>query len=238
MYAPNDLRHLTTVQELEGREDRSQAVARHIPRRSMCLVKSVTVDSDGRLASFEQERRRPNDDAEARSNRPWISVSAFPAPDRTSRFHVFVEHGTRLKKLDLPSTARVMVSQPFNARVGDSLSFNYVALLYASLNEPVDRCSVRVMLVNVRAATAQMLVDRSIDQSSSTDNGRLVCRARDSRLFTITQSALYELRFVTSIDPRNVGSESQLLINSACVLDPAGNQLKELASLSCVGRVR
>lgn len=174
-------------------------------RRSICHVQSISLaggdgseESDYRAST----KKRPD----SRAGRPRVGVSAYPSPDRTCRHHVFVEHGAWLKKLDLPSTARVVVSQQFEARVGDVLSYNYVALLYADSNFAADRTGVRVILVDLAVATADSLLDRSINGCDTADDGRASSRIRDSKLFTITRSGSYELRFITAVDPQNPGS--------------------------------
>ena len=151
---------------------------------------------------------------------------------------MFIDNGQRLKKLDLPSTTSVLISQRFDACCGDTLQFDYVVLLYSKNRFVADRPSVRAMVVDLGTEAAVPLMHRSMDRVDALTNGPGSTRFRDSHTFKVPSSVEYELRFVTLVDRHFPGSEAHLLVNSVRLLDRCGAEKKLLASLSCVGRVR
>lgn len=212
----------------------SGSLARRIPRRSLQQVYDIPLTEEvheparsGRLTSFDLCRMK--------AETPRVAVSAIPSPDRSCRHNVFIDNGNRLKKLDLPSTTSVLVSQRFEASWGDTLRFDYVVLLYSKHRLVADRPAVRAMMINMNSEAAVPLLNRSMDHSAE---ARGSARFRESQSFTVPHSGVYELRFTTFVDRRYPGSEAHLLVNAVRVLDRTGAEKKRLASLSCVGRVR
>jgi hypothetical protein len=163
-------------------------------------------------------------------------VAAFPSPDPNCRHHVFAEHDGRLKKLDLPSTARVVVSHRFVADVDNILSCSLVVLLYPGRNASAGGAAAQVALSHLDTNSTATLLDRSI--SASDDCQRHASRMNDSLSFTIPATGHYELRFITSVNPADPGAEAHLLVNDVRLGDARGDVVSRLASLSCVGRVR
>jgi hypothetical protein len=218
-----------------GKQRRS--LADRLPRRSLRQVLAVPLSGDDRSSSSQsvsasKQRRKLAD------RPPQVDVAAIPASDGTCRHHLFVEDGTRLKKLDLPATASVVVSQRFEARAGDTLTYNYVVQLQSSGGYAVDRPAVRAVLVNRKTESAVSLMNRSIDGHSVTHQRRAGSRFRDSQSFTVPTTGYYELRFITFVDRNHPGCEAHLLVNAVRVVDSTGQEVKRLASLSCVGRVQ
>jgi hypothetical protein len=215
--------------------DRSSLASR-LPRRSVRQVFAVPLSGGDQLSI-------PRNDQSSFNHRPlWndglqVDVAAIPSADRNCRHHLFVEDGPRLKKLDLPSTTCVTVSQRFEARAGDTLSFDYVIFLHSKSGFAADRPAVRAILVNRGAELAISLMDRSIDGCSATHQLPACSRFRESKSFTVPAAGNYELRFITLVDRNHPGSEAHLLVNSVRLVDPSGQEVKRLASLSSVGRV-
>lgn len=213
------------------------SLARRIPRRSLRQIYDIPLTEEvgdssrsGRFTSFDLCRMK--------AEGPKVAVSAIPSPDRTCRHNVFIDNGERLKKLDLPSTTSVLVSQRFDACAGDTLRFDYVVLLYSKNRMIADRPSVRAMVADLSTETAAPLLYRSMDQVDAVANAPGSSRFRDSQTFTVPRTGTYELRFVTIVDRSFPGSEAHLLVNGVRVLDRTGAEKQRLASLSCVGRVR
>lgn len=143
-----------------------------------------------------------------------------------------------LKKLELPSTTRVDVSQRFEARAGETLSFNFVVRLISRNRFDANNSAIRAVVINLRTDTVDSLVSRTVDGCDIARQSGEALRIRESQAFTFPTGGRFELRFKTSLDRNHLGSETHLLVNSVRVLDGAGNELRRLASLSCVGRVR
>jgi hypothetical protein len=167
-----------------------------------------------------------------------VDVAAIPAPDRNCRYNLFIDDGTHLKKLDLPATTCVVMSQQFDASSGDMLSYDYVALLHSRGGFESDRPAVRAVLVNHESKCVFSLMDRSIVGYSPTHEQCSKSRFRESQRFKLKRSGHYELKFLTMIDRTRSGCEAHLLVNSLRLVNQEGKELKRLASLSCVGRVR
>ena len=213
------------------------SLASRIPRRSVRQVYALSLSGDDQssasrndVPTFERPRLK-----EARMR---VNVATIPSSDRNCRHNVFIDNGGRLQKLDLPSTACVAVSQRFEARAGDTLSYDYVILLQATNGFTADRPAVRAVLVNHRTESAVSLMDRSIDRERITHPQRLGSRFRESQSFTVPTAGHYELRFITFVDRSHPGSEAHLLVNSVRILSSSGQEVTRLASLSCIGRVR
>jgi hypothetical protein len=211
-------------------------LANRLPQRSLRQVFAVPLSgegqapvSDGTSPTIEYRKSEDGDSQ--------VDVVTIPSSVRTCRHHLFVEDGTQLKKLDLPSTACVVVSQKFKALAGDTLSFDYVAILRSSNGADVDRPAVRAILVNRTAETAVSLMDRTVDGCSIARDKPTGATVRGSQSFSVPTSGDYELRFITLIDHGQPGSEAHLLVNSARVVNQSGQEVRRLASLSCVGRV-
>jgi hypothetical protein len=167
-----------------------------------------------------------------------VGVTAIPSSDQNCRHHVFVDDGASLKKLDLPSTTSVAVSQRFAARAGDALSYDCAVLLYSKRGFDVDRPAVRAVVSNVKVESSVSLMERSYDGFRVEDRGRVSVRFRESESFTVPTAGLYELRFITFVDRNYPGSEAHLFVNSVRIQNPVGNEIQRMATLSCVGRVR
>jgi hypothetical protein len=213
------------------------SLASRIPRRSLRQVYEVPLFEEvpssprsGNVPSFDRLRQKRDGSR--------VAVSAIPSPDRSCRHNVFIDNGERLKKLDLPSTTSVLVSQRFEAAGGDTLRFDYVVILYSKSQLIADRPSVRAMLVDLDSQASVPLVNRSMDQVDAVARAPESSRFRATQSFTVGNAGAYELRFVTFVDRHFPGSEAHLLVNGVRVLDRAGAEKKRLASLSCVGRVR
>jgi hypothetical protein len=212
-------------------------LANRLARRSVRQVFDIpmpaadeTPASTSKVSLFD--RPQLNDDALK------VHVAAIPSPDRNCRHHLFVDDGTRLKKLDLPSTTCVVVSQKFEASAGDKLVYDYVVRLNSTSALAAGRPAVRAVLVNQQTELAVSLMDRSLGGLSDTDQSRAGSRFTESQSFTVPTTGHYELRFITFVDRDQPDSEAKLLVNSVRVVNAFGRELKRLASLSCVGRVR
>ena len=81
-------------------------------------------------------------------------------------------------------------------------------------------------------------MDRSLGGCDEARQTRTGSRFTESQSFTVPTTGQYELRFITFVDRSQPDSEAKLLVNSVRVVNPFGRELKRLASLSCVGRVR
>ena len=166
------------------------SLASRIPRRSVRHVYALSLSGDdpspapgNDVSNFE---RPPLEEARMR-----VNVATIPSSDRNCRHNVFIDNGGRLQKLDLPSTACVAVSQRFEARAGDTLSYDYVILLQATNGFTADRPAVRAVLVNHRTESAVSLMDRSIDRERITHPQRLGSRFRESQSFTVPTAGHY-----------------------------------------------
>jgi len=232
--------HANTVVQQPNRNSQAapsaSSLLSRLPRRSLRQVFAVPLSGDGRpsilrneVASQETER--------SKDLRPRIEVAAIPSSDGNCRHHLFIEDGTRLKKLDLPATACVAVTQRFEARAGDTLTYDYVVRLHSN-GFAADRPAVRAVLVNRKAESAISLMDRSLAGRAANQQQCAGSRFRQSQSFTVPTAGHYELRFITLIDRSRPGSEAHLLVNSVRVVNPYGQEVKRLASLSCVGRVQ
>jgi hypothetical protein len=202
----------------------NSGLASRLPSRSLRKVFAVRLCGNNEFQSSDNQR--------------LVNVAAIPSLDKTCRHHLFVEYGAQLKKLDLPSTSCVAVSQRFEARVGDTLAFDFVVLLKSSGSFAVDRPAVRAVLVNHSAESAVSLLDRSIDGSGDARPLRVGSGFRESQSFTVPNAGDYELRFISFVDSAQRGSEVHLLVDAVRVIGPEGQELNQLASLSCVGCVR
>jgi hypothetical protein len=213
------------------------SLANRIPRRSLSQVYEIPISADGQsLGSITD--RPPTECQTSRIDELRVAVSAVPSSDRNCRHNLFVENGSRLKKLDLPSTTSVMVSQRFDAERGDMLRFNYVVLLYSKLGSVADRPAVRAVLINHSTESSVPLMSRSMEGGEAAGQDRSVSRFRQSLSFTLPDAGHYELRFITTVDRHYPGSEAHLLVNSDRLVNRRGVERQRLASLSCVGRVR
>ena len=108
------------------------------------------------IKRLSPDTEEPTFDRQSKDDDLNVRVAAVPSWDRNCRHHLFVDDGTRLKKLDLPSTTCVIVSQEFEARAGDKLIYDYVVRLNSS-SSSADRPAVRAVLVNQRTELAVSL---------------------------------------------------------------------------------
>jgi hypothetical protein len=217
--------------------NRPRSLASRLPQRSVRQVYEVPLNHESRsslagseVPSFSRRQHRE------KSSR--VGVAAIPSRDNSCRHHLFVDDGTRLQKLDLPSTACVAVSQRFEAKAGDRLLYDYVVRLKSKKGIGADRPAVRAVLVNRATDSAVSLMDRSLKESDVEQPERTGSRFRESQSYTVPSAGLYELRFITFVDGGQPGSEAELLVNAVRVVDATGNEVRRLASLSCAGRVR
>lgn len=208
-----------------------------LPRRSLRQVFAIPLSDHCQSSIFEREAELSHFQ-QLGNDRPRVDVATIPSPDRTCRHHLFVEDGTYLRKFELPATSSVVVSQRFDARAGDTLNYDYVVLLNASGRFAADRPAVRAVLVDRRTESAVSLMNRSLSGCSATYGGRTRLSFRESQSITVPATGQYELRFITFIDGNFPGSDAHLLVNSVRLLDRSRKEVKRLASLSCVGRVR
>jgi hypothetical protein len=238
MYATTFSHHGQNTCDLGsiGTAPRSSLASR-LPKRSLRQVYTIPLSDVDESAPLEWELDS-NGDWLLSEDRPKVSVAAIPSLDGTCRHHLFVEDGAQLKKLDLPSTTCVAVSQQFEARAGDTLKYDYVVLLCSRGQFNADRPAIRAVLVDYNTGSAVSLMDRSIDAGCSTDRRRTGSRFRESQSYAIPATGQYELRFITFVDGNHPGSEAHLLVDTVRVENRAGHEVKRLASLSCVGRVR
>jgi hypothetical protein len=212
-----------------------QSLASRLPKRTLRQVFSVPL-VDNKPAARGDEIPSTNN-PHASNSRSGVEIAAIPSQAQNCRHHVFVEDGACLKKLDLPTAACVAVTQRFDVRAGDILSYDFVVQLNSSGDFTADRPTARAVLVNRTAESAISLMDRSLAGYAATQQRYAGSRYRDSQSFTFPASGHYELRFITLVDHRHPGSEAHLLVKSIRVLDQHGQEVRQLASLSCVGRV-
>ena len=171
-----------------------------------------------------------------RDDTSLVNVTTVPSSQESCRHQLIIEDGTRLKTLDLPSTSCVAVSQRFEARTGDTLTYDYVVLLQSKGRSVVDRPTARAEVVNLTSESSVSLMNRSPDGSTKSGQKRIASRFRETQLFTILASGQYELRFTTFVDFDQHLSEAHLLVDSVRVVNSDGQEMSRLASLSCVGR--
>lgn len=219
------------------RTEQRRSLASRLPKRSLRQVYTIPLSVDDDSLPLLSEVAS-NGDWLISEGRQRVSVAAIPSSEEACRHHLFVEDGGQLKKLDLPATTSVAVGQQFDARVGDTLTYDYVILLCTRGRFGVGRPAVRAILVNYSAGSAVSLMDRSIDAGSATDHRRVGSRFRETQSFAVPTTGRYELRFITFIDGNHPGSEAHLLVDAVRLENRAGHVVKRLASLSCVGRVR
>jgi hypothetical protein len=209
-----------------------------VPRRSARQVFEIPISDENPSAVLGNDVS-PLDHRRRGESLQRVAVAAIPSGNRNCRHQVFVEDGERLKKLDLPSTSCVTVSQRFEARAADTLTFDFVMVLQVSNRFDAGRTAVRAILVHRGSKSATSLMDRCLDDAGGvTHRQRIGSRFRESQSFTIEADGQYELRFITTVDHDNPGCEAHLLVDAIRVVDPSGRVAKQLASFSCVGRVR
>ena len=185
----------------------------HLPRRSFCQ-RFLVAPADNILS---------------------MTIVGYPAIDSDCRHQVFIEHGTMVKRVDLPAIGRVDVSQQFVGQVGGQLSFEYVVLLRARQDSCFGLSSVTAELIDLTAQTHISLINRSVTSSGAPGDKRDASRSRESLSIPIGASGPYALRLSTSVDPECSGSSAHLLIDSVRVCDFSGTTVAQLASVSCVG---
>src|SRR5688572_22767647 len=78
-------------------------------RRSFCMIHEVPT-SNGAALSSDGSKAFLNDHSSHRDFGTGVRVAAFPSADSRCEHQLFVEDGSLLKKLDLPSTAWVTLS--------------------------------------------------------------------------------------------------------------------------------
>src|SRR5262245_32946291 len=104
----------------------SRASVANAAKRSFCHVHELPLEHETKSSIFD----RPAESArQPKLNRLQVRVASFPSADQVCCHQLFVEHGARLKKLNLASTRRVDVRQSFHAEVGDRLLLDCVMLL-------------------------------------------------------------------------------------------------------------
>ena len=167
-----------------------------------------------------------------------MTMVRYPAIDRDCRHQVFIEHGTTVKRVDLPASGRVDISQQFVGQVGGQLSFEYVMLLQARHDSRFGLSSVTADLIDLTTQTRISLINRSVTSSGKPGDKRVASRSRESLSIPIGAAGPYELRLSTSVDPASSGTSVHLLIDSVRVCDFSGATITQLASVSCVGCVR
>ena len=96
---------------------------------------------------------------------------------------------------------------------------------------------IHAILINVQTQAAYLLFVRSGVHDNDAGHQPISPDTRESKSWAIPTAGVYELRFVTSIDPNKPGTEAHLLIDSVKIAHPLGAEVTRLASLSCVGRV-
>ena len=166
-------------------------------------------------------------------NKPRVLVAGFPSSDRGCCHQIFAQHGEQLKKLDLASTRRVEVRQPFQAEAGDRLSFDCVVLLKSD-SDSSPTTNVQAVVVNLKTQTTDVLLDRTIGWNAQ--QLRIGSRSREPLSLSILAAGKYELRTITTVDPMCPGAEAHLMVDSVRLTDAFGAEKRRLASLSCVGR--
>jgi hypothetical protein len=237
MHTQTAVEHLTRyVSGQSSPPERSILPASHLPQWSVRQIHSVLLAGNASPSILESEAHSDNHRSFG-DNHPRVNVAAGPS-DQNCRHQVFIEYGTLLKKLDLPSTDCVEVSQRFEAHAGDVLSFEHVILLRSGHGFGTASSAVRAILVNLQTQSIDTLLDRAVDGCGSACPRRIASNSRETVLFTLPAPGNYELRFVTAVDPNNPGSEAHLLVDAVRVVDPSGIEVTRLASVGCVGRVR
>ena len=167
-----------------------------------------------------------------------IKVERYPAADRDCRHQLHIEHGTLIKRVDLPATGRVNVSQQFMAPVGGQLSFEYVARLQAGNDSRFGSSSLTAELIDLTAQARVSLINRSVTSSGGPGDSRVASLSRELLSIPIGAAGPYELRLATSVDPQCSGSSAHLLIDCVRVCDSSDTTVTQLASVSCVGCAR
>ena len=232
-----------TIDEATGRRclgiqpaRRRIALASRLPRRSICHAYALPAAADewspAPLSEVPPAGFRCHDEG------PQVSVAAFPSPYPNCRHHVFAEDEGRLKKLDLPSTGRVAMSQRFEALAGDVLSCSIVVLLYGGRKSGSGGSQATGILCHLDTHSSISLVDCSIDSADNDGKMRQASRLNESLTFLIPAAGNYQLQFVTTINPRDPRSEAHLLVNDVRLGAACGQVKARLASLSCIGRVQ
>jgi hypothetical protein len=207
-----------------------------LPRRSICHAYALPASADDWSPSPLSEV--PLAGLNGHDEGPQVTVAAFPSPYPNCRHHVFAEHDGRLKKLDLPSTAHVAVSQRFEAHAGDVLSCSVVILLYGGRKSASGGSRATGILSHLDTDSTISLVDRLVDPSGDDGESLQASRFNESLSFLIPAAGNYELRFATTVSPRDPRSEAHLLVNDVRLAAHCGKLKTRLASLSCIGRVR
>jgi hypothetical protein len=211
------------------------SILSRVPARSFCHMHEIPL-ADAAVSSLLDSRAAP--DAQPHQADVRIRVARFPSSSRGCRHLVFAERGAQLKKLDLPATSRVEIRQRFQAQAGDRLSFDCVLLLKSGPGCNSAAAKVHAVLANIQTQTADSLLHRTVGNSGPAAPQLIGSNIREAVLSTIPVAGYYELRTATSIDPTCPGAEAHLLVDRVRVVNSLGIESVQLASLSCVGRVR
>lgn len=208
-----------------------------LERNSVCRTYTIPLSDRSWSSPFESET--PLDNRRTASvDCVQVDVAEASPADATCRHDVVVEHGSLLRRLALPSTTHISATQRFEAQAGDTLSYDFVVLLYSGTGVDAASSVVGATLVNVRTDAAVPLLNRSLDGCNSPRRQCSASHHRESQSFVIPAAGPYELRFATSVDPDNSGAEAHLLVDSVRVVHRSGYEVTRLASLSSVGRVQ
>jgi hypothetical protein len=214
---------------------RRSTLAPRVPRRSVCQVHCVALT--GEASDAASSATIPVDVWQHLKHHSPLTVAAFPSNDLACRFHVFIDSGTVLKKLDLPSTARVETRQKFVAVADDRLLFNWAAILCHGSGPHCLTAGVSAILSCLDTGHSVSLLGRSVKLADTApDRDRVNARASVS--FRVPISGNYELRLIGAVDPNRRGCESHFLVDSVRIADSEDRDVKHLASMSCAGRVR
>ncbi len=157
--------------------------------------------------------------------------------DCECRHQVVVEQDGSVECVELPSAGRVDLTQKFSVASAGQLSFDYVTLLRPGVGSSADSAMVSAVLTHRDTQKSFSILEQSVE-GRERGGRRVASSARQHVVVSLPLAGVYELRFITAVDPSSPGAESHLLADDVRIENPSGEAIARMASLSSVGRVR